>query len=295
MARACAGKMYRSVTVSPVPPPSFVFYYSCTLKCSSAQPAYPNSQRSLQRERYWLLHHVQIKFQPFRVLCNCQVHWNPDTSSCNLHVTLAACTWLFKCTQLFVVAHGLASSPGMGGTTVGCAAACVSSLLGCSVRHGTSLRSIRRVLQVEQHQCKFAAIQLFHLPGSSWCHLGSAWPAFCSAPPTDSAPWPQSEPGEGQQEALALHQVDRSTACFSVWNFSRLMLHREANKTVKLFSCIQNYHDSYVQAQLLPHVFWSPAAQDGEPACPVAAGLHGGAQGPHWPSSKPSANPKQNL
>lgn len=116
--------MYRRVTVSPVPPPSFVFYYSCTLKCSSAQPAYPNPQRSLQREKYWLLHHVQITFQPFRVLCNCQVHWNPDTSSCNLHVTLAACTWLSECTRLFVVAHG---HPEMGGTTEGCAAACVSS------------------------------------------------------------------------------------------------------------------------------------------------------------------------
>lgn len=73
-----------------------------------------NSQRSLQREEYWLLHHVQIKFQPFRVLCNCQVHWNPDTSSRNLPVTLAACTWLFS------VAHGLTSSPEMDGIAEVC-------------------------------------------------------------------------------------------------------------------------------------------------------------------------------
>lgn len=69
-----------------------------------------NWQRSLRREGYWLLHHVQIKFQAFRVLCICQVHWNTDTSSCNLRVTLAACTWLF------CAAHGLSSSPEMDGT-----------------------------------------------------------------------------------------------------------------------------------------------------------------------------------
>lgn len=96
----------------PYFPPAlyFVTLHSEVLQHSAS--IYSNSQRSLRREGYWLLHHVQIKFQAFRVLCICQVHWNTDTSSCNLHVTLAVCTWLF------CMAHGLTSSPERDGITV---------------------------------------------------------------------------------------------------------------------------------------------------------------------------------
>lgn len=48
---ACAGKMYNSAIVSPIPSPSFAFYHSCTLKYSSTQPAYILTHKGLCRGR----------------------------------------------------------------------------------------------------------------------------------------------------------------------------------------------------------------------------------------------------